>query len=69
MRTNSTDISMSEIKAFLTPVENKILSSIKKEVNQSLNKNIGYTQWKSKEINIFKKLSIPNRQCKKLFFN
>lgn len=44
MRTNSTDISMSEIKAFLTPVENKILSSIKKEVNQSLNKNIGYTQ-------------------------
>lgn len=44
MRTNSTDISMSEIKAFLTPVENKILPSIKKEVNQSLNKNIGYTQ-------------------------
>lgn len=64
VRTKSTDMSMSEIKALLAPVENKILLSIKKELDQSLNKNIGYIQWRSREINICRKLPIPNRQCK-----
>lgn len=44
VRTKSTDMSMSEIKALLAPVENKILLSIKKELDQSRNKNIGYIQ-------------------------
>lgn len=35
---------MLEIKAFLAPVENKILLSVKKEVEQSVNKNIGCIQ-------------------------
>lgn len=45
VRTKSTNMCMSEIKAFLAPVDNKILLSVKKEVDQSLNKNIGHIQW------------------------
>lgn len=44
LRPKSTDMSMLEIKAFLAPVENKILLSVKKEVEQSVNKNIGHIQ-------------------------
>lgn len=37
VKTKSTNVFMSEIKAFLASVKNKILLSVKKEVDQSLN--------------------------------
>lgn len=37
VKTKSTNVFMSEIKAFLASVKNKILLTVKKEVDQSLN--------------------------------